>query len=215
MKIQTIPCGPMGVNTFVLSQEGSSICAVIDPADAGLIWEYLQRNALQCTHILLTHGHFDHILGVTELQQLTGAQVYIHENDADMLYGSPESLAALFGVSITPLKSKEVRINDGDVIRVGDMQIEVIHTPGHTMGGVSFLLREENVLFTGDTLFRLSVGRYDFSNSDEQALYHSILVRLFTLPGDYRVLTGHERETTLDFERKHNPVLLQKRTLKW
>lgn len=205
MKVQKIACGPLNVNAYVVADQ-NKVCAVIDPADAEPILRYLQQEGLDCQQILLTHGHFDHIGGVAELKERTNAQVLIHEQDANMLTSDQDNLAAFSGVHVPPCKA-DVHLQDGAQIYIGNLHARVLHTPGHSMGSVCYLFEAQRVLFTGDTLFRLSVGRSDFVHSDTKLLHQSIQDRLMTLQGDYVIYPGHMRESTLDFERAHNPFL--------
>ena len=211
MHILCVPTGPLGTNTYIVyselgTEEKPADCAVIDPAASKPIIKKLRELNLRCTHILLTHGHFDHIMGVAKLKEEDGAQVFIHKDDAAALSGGEASLAYMAGTFVTSCEVDRL-LEDGDTFTAAGMNFKVIHTPGHTPGGVCFVVESENVIFSGDTLFRLSVGRSDLRGGDGMQLYESIAFRLFTLAGDYRVLPGHEDETTLDFERRHNPFM--------
>ena len=190
MKLQTLVVLDIEENTYVLFDKQGNECVVVDPGDADAVLAFLEENQLKLTHILLTHGHWDHILGVPKLKEQTGAMVHIQHADAS-------------GLSMEP----DVRLSDGDVVDAAGFRFQVVHTPGHTTGGVCFVLDEERMIFAGDTLFRLSVGRSDLPGGDARVLHDSIKDRLFTLEGDYIVYPGHMRETTLEFERTHNPFM--------
>lgn len=204
LKILSVPTGPLAVNTYIVWREGSFDCTVIDPAGAQKALKAVEKQGLTVKAILITHGHFDHILGVAALKKATGAKVYISAIDAPAL-GDPEKcLASMIGVSIEPCEP-DVLLKDGSEFTVGGVDYRTILTPGHTPGGVCFVVDRDKVVFSGDTLFFMSYGRTDLPGGDSAALADSIIYRLFTLKGDYRVFPGHENETTLDFERRFNP----------
>ena len=203
MDVHVIPCGPVEANTYII--KGSAGCIAIDPADASLVKAYCEENGLTITDVLLTHGHFDHIMGVAELQS-RGAKVYIYKDDAEALHSNHKNLALMGGIAVSPCHA-DIELSDGDTIEAAGYTIKVIHTPGHTPGGACFVFERERAIFTGDTLFRLSVGRCDLPGGDSRQLFDSIQYGLFTLKGDYTVYPGHMRETTLEFERQHNPFM--------
>lgn len=209
MNIITIPSGPLNANAYVVYKEDGGDCVVIDPASSGKVGMELSKHQLHCTHILLTHGHFDHIMGVADLRYREKSICCIHRYDAHALDISDSSvnLCHMSGAMVKRCPVDKF-LKDGEVISAAGFDFLVIHTPGHSRGSVCFVVESEKVIFTGDTLFRLSVGRTDLAGGNAEDLYRSITRELFTLPGDYRVLPGHMRETTLDFERKHNPFIL-------
>ncbi len=213
MHIETIVCGPLDVNCYVLWEDDGA-CILIDPAEAAPVWDYLSTYRLNCTHILLTHGHFDHIGGVAALAQKTGAPVLIHREDRNMLISDIESLGVMMNFHNTPVSADRL-LEGGDVIEACDTKLRVIHTPGHTRGSVCYLEEGTRVLFTGDTIFRLGAGRADFPGSDEQDLYRSIVDKLFSLPGDYTLYPGHNRTTTLDVERERNTFIRHYKEYGW
>ena len=156
-----------------------------------------------------THNarHFDHIMGVAKLRESTGARVYINRLDSAAMNDNGASLATMIGVRVDPSEIDVFVEGNMDFTEAG-IDFHVIHTPGHTPGGVCYVIEKERVIFSGDTLFRLSCGRTDLPGGDTAALMDSITYKLFTLHGDYRVLPGHERETTLDYERMNNICVL-------
>lgn len=214
VNIKAIPCGPLQVNCYLLGEEGTDMAVAIDPAEAERVQAYLEENGLRLSHILLTHGHFDHIGGVAALQETYGAEVCIHRADAHMLQDSSANGALMLGTRIAPSRA-DVLLEDGDTVQAEGFSLRAIHTPGHTPGGVCYLLQEPAALFTGDTLFQMSVGRSDLAGGDEHALFESILNKLFVLPGEYAVYPGHMGSTTLLHEREYNPFVRQYRGLQW
>ncbi|HIT56789.1 MAG TPA: MBL fold metallo-hydrolase [Candidatus Galloscillospira stercoripullorum] len=192
MIVKQMPVGSLGTNCYLLSDEVSGLGAVIDPGgSAKTILAAVAEARVTVTMLLLTHGHFDHTGAVKELREaFPGVKVYLHPADK-----------ALLGDAIMPAIGETEDYGEGDVLTLGSLSIRVLHTPGHTPGGVC--LAVENVLFTGDTLFEGSMGRTDFPGGDERAMFSS-LRRLGKLEGDYQVCPGHMGTTTLSAERAYN-----------
>lgn len=205
INIDLLHTGPLGVNTYIVYGESSAGCAVVDPADAKQVNQYLAEKGLECKAVLLTHCHFDHILGTAELQR-GGAKVYIGAADEAGLSDNIVNLSKKFMLRCESCKD-DVLLSDGDRIALCDTEFEVISTPGHTKGGVCYVNRENRVIFSGDTLFHCSIGRTDFPGGSFEQLCSSVKDRLFALDGDYAVYPGHESATTLDYERKNNPFV--------
>ena len=196
MKLTAITVGINRVNTYIL--EFDNCYAVIDPgANYSKIASYIKDKP--CTHVLLTHAHFDHIGAVAEFAR-RGAKVYLHNGDLEILH-SDGNLASLAGVIIDEF-NVDVVLDDGNVIDIDGTPIEVISTPGHTEGSVCYKIG--NILFSGDTLFNLAVGRTDFPSSDPKKM-RSSLNRIFMLQGVDLVYPGHGNSTTLEFEKENNP----------
>ena len=203
MNIANIPMGGLGANCYVISSAG--VAAVIDPGEECFALErFADSTDLDIKYILLTHGHFDHIGGVAYLKsRFPEAEVCIGKEDAPMLTSPRLSLGEMFGIS-HPVSAADKTLEDGDTLTLGRLTLGVIHTPGHTPGGVVYTV--ENVAFTGDTLFSGSIGRCDFPGSDI-TLMQSSLKRLCRLPADTTLYPGHGSATTLGRELKFNPFL--------
>lgn len=202
INIETLVLGPVDANTYIITDEESGESAVID---AGDFTEEL-KNAVSgknVKYIMLTHGHFDHILGVPALKDFTNAKIVIHTADADCLRDGIKSLAfSAGGFSQTPVEA-DITVNDGDTFRLGETEIKVMHTSGHTKGGVCYIIEKERVIFTGDTLFCMTVGRTDFEGGSDEEMRESVK-KLVNLDGDYTVYPGHNRSTRLSVERQRN-----------
>jgi glyoxylase-like metal-dependent hydrolase (beta-lactamase superfamily II) len=192
-------------NCFILGCEETHQAAVIDPGDeADRILRALAAEALTVTQIINTHGHFDHVSANKKMKDATKAPISIHPLDAPMLTSLSRSAAA-WGLSAEDSPAPDRTIEDGDTIPVGNLSVKVLHTPGHTPGGVSLLVGD--AVFVGDTLFQGSVGRTDFPGGDFETLRTSIQTKLFTLDEDLTVYPGHNQSTTIGHEKKHNPFV--------
>ena len=203
MRVLSLMVGPIMTNCYILCDEAAKVCAVIDPGDeAGRIEEEIASSGCTPTMILLTHGHFDHCTGVAGLlEKWPELPVYIHEADVVDTVGDQ--------LKFCRLGEKNQRYyHEGDKLTVGNLTLDVMETPGHSQGSVSLLVEGQHVIFSGDTLFRCSCGRCDFPGGDYRKMLTS-LGRLASLEGNLRVLPGHDRETTLDYERRVNPYMRQ------
>ena len=195
MLIKTLPVGQLETNCYIVTDEASLKCVVIDPgADSNTILDYIESNHLAVEAIFLTHGHFDHTTAVSSVNKAANATVWINEQDCN--YGNKhDSLKFRADVNTTRFYS------EGDIINVGNLFFTVMETPGHSAGSVSIMC--ENALFTGDTLFKDSCGRTDLAGGDMGSLLRSLL-RLYNLEGDFEVYPGHAEVTSLDYERNFN-----------
>ena len=200
MKVKLLRVGPIGTNCYILEDDQTNLAAVIDPGDEPeLIQEALEKEGVEVRYLLLTHGHYDHTTAVPALHRVyPQADIYIHQADAN---GAGSTLFPLAG-EVDDLKLYD----EGDVIRLGDHEIQVLHTPGHSPGSVT--LKVEDVLFTGDTLFAGSCGRTDLRGGSNEQIMQS-LKRLGELKGDFHVCPGHEATSTLERERRSNPFLME------
>jgi glyoxylase-like metal-dependent hydrolase (beta-lactamase superfamily II) len=195
--------GQMGTNCYVLWDEKSRDAAVIDPGfQDQRIKEIIETNRLHVKYILLTHGHFDHLGGVTQIRALTGAKVLIHRNDADCLTNATRNLSTLAGMPFD-LAPADGFLAEGENLNIGDLNVQVFHTPGHSKGGVCLLVGD--TLFAGDTLFNSSIGRTDFADGDLDELLSGIQSKLFVLDDATKVLPGHGDNTTIGYEKAFNP----------
>lgn len=206
MQLISLITGPVEVNTYILFGKNEGECLVVDPSDTGMIVAELDKRALAPTHTLLTHGHFDHILSVADLKEKYGAKVAIHESDADMLTNNKKSLNALMGMGVKPC-APDILLKGGETLSCAGFEVKALHTPGHSKGSVCYVLEEERIVFSGDTLFRLTVGRTDLPGGSANELYESIANGLFRLEGEFDVYPGHMDKTTLEYERQRNPFV--------
>lgn len=202
MRIQCIPGGMIPTNCYLLTDNATGETAVIDPGfyDAQLKDAVKQKNV---SMILLTHGHFDHTLGVGPLAAQTGAKIYMYKDEADFI-GNPLNSLSSMAMCTIPTYQPDVLLKDGQTLTLGSLTIRVLHTPGHTHGGCCFLVGD--ALFSGDTVMCGTVGRTDFPTGSFSDILASAQ-RLRDLPGEWRVLPGHEFETKLSWERKNNPYM--------
>jgi len=191
-------------NCYMIVSEGKA--AVIDPSVP--ISEFNIPDDIVVEKILLTHGHFDHILALDSYVSL-GARVYVHRDDADMLSDGRLNASSLFGLPEVRFDVDTVLLNDGDIISLGNESIKVMHTPGHTEGSVCYVF--DDVMFSGDTLFRRGIGRCDLPSGDYIKMRRS-LARISEIPQNLKVYPGHDALTTLDMERKHNYELMRNST---
>lgn len=208
MLLHIYPCGPVAANMIFFGRDGAKTVAVVDPSDAALALAILKDYGWTLSDILVTHRHFDHLLGVAGLKKTTGAKIYISETDADGLRSGRASLASMTGETQEPVEP-DVLLHDGDTFTAAGLSFRVLETPGHTPGGISFVCDGERCAFVGDTLFAGGYGRFDLPGGDFSALTHSIKNVLFELPEDYIIYPGHEERTTVAEEKRSNPILYE------
>ena len=207
MIIEKLAVGPIMANCFVIGCEATREGAVIDPgADAERIMNVVTSAGLKITRIINTHGHFDHVGANREIKGLTDAELIIHPLDAPML-AQLDQMAGAFGMSVENSPPPDRTVDEGDRIAVGHLSLAVLHTPGHTPGGIS--LHSDGCVFVGDTLFQGSIGRTDFPGGDYDTIIRSIREKLFPLGDQIVVYTGHGPETAIGTEKQFNPFARQ------
>jgi glyoxylase-like metal-dependent hydrolase (beta-lactamase superfamily II) len=199
--------GPMQCNCSIFGCQSSRDCIVVDPGgDADLILDRVTALGLNVRYVLITHAHFDHVLAARAIKNETGAEICVHPKDK-WLYRIAFIQYRLFGIKGDSPPRPDWWLAEGDQIPIGCYHADVIHTPGHSPGSCCFHVAEEKLLFSGDTLFRRSVGQWTYPGGSFAALTKSILQKLFLLPDDTRVIPGHGEETTIGEERELNPYL--------
>lgn len=205
MKIRNFVLGMVSTNCYLVIHEETRQCVLIDAAVySSEITEQIRREGLDFRGILLTHGHFDHIMGIDGfVKEFPGLPVYAHREEAVLLTDATMNASADFGRPYT--YSGASYTEDGGHLELAGLRFQVIHTPGHTIGGCCYYLPGEKVLFSGDTLFRESIGRTDFPTGNSRQLIDSVQKKLFTLPEDTVVYPGHMEATTIGDELKYNP----------
>ena len=205
MIIKALAVGPIMANCFVVGCQETLEAVVIDPGDEpDKILQSVADLNLKVRNILNTHGHFDHVSANKGINAATGAPILIHALDAPMLQQISAS-AAKWGLTAQDSPPPDRTIDEGDTITFGNITLQVLHTPGHTPGGISFLA--DGHVFVGDTLFAGSIGRTDFPGGDFRTLKSSIQDKLFVLEDDVRVHTGHGPDTTIGQEKQYNPFV--------
>jgi glyoxylase-like metal-dependent hydrolase (beta-lactamase superfamily II) len=206
MFVKQMQVGHMAVFAYLLGDKITGDALVIDPADnaADIIAE-AKKNNLRINYIVNTHGHVDHIGGNSQIKKLTGAKIIIHEEDAIMLTATPASMLRMFGATQSP--PADILVRDGQVIATGNIELRVIHTPGHSPGGIC--LYTPGYVFTGDTLFVEAIGRTDLPGGSWEVMNNAIKMKLLSLPDDTKVMPGHNYgrmpTSTIGHEKKHNP----------
>lgn len=206
MRVIQVPNGSFLENSWIVVDEAAGECAVIDPGEeAGLILHKVSETGARVTAVWLTHAHVDHVMGVARLRADTGAPVWLHAADRPLYDAVPEQAAA-FGVQAGALPAPDRTWAHGDVARVGGLEFQVRHVPGHSPGHVALV--GHGVVFGGDVLFAGSVGRADLPGGDFATLLDSIRRELLSLPDDTIVHSGHGPDTTIGAERRGNPFLV-------
>lgn len=209
MIVKQYEVGNFSVFCYLVGDEETGEGLFIDPSDEidYLLKEAKDKGLNKIRYIVNTHCHVDHIMGNAEMKKRTGAKIVIHEDDAPYLTRTPRELLMMFRA--TPSPPADLLVKDGDIIQVGNIELKVLHTPGHSPGGMSLYL--DGMVFTGDTLFVGSVGRTDFPGSSWDVMEASIRKKLYTLPGPTVVLPGHNYgpapSSTIQYEKRHNPFV--------
>lgn len=204
MEVIILTVGPVCTNCYIVNKEGSKKCIVIDPGEeAEKIANYIQKREMKLEGILLTHGHFDHITGVPRLLSLLGGKVYAYEEERELLAEPQQNVSAEVG---NPLALQpDVFLKNNQKFSLADITFEVIHTPGHTQGSCCYYCREDQLLFSGDTVFMESVGRTDLPTGNSKKLLDSLRNQVLVLPDEVKIYPGHGPETDVAYERANNP----------
>lgn len=208
LSIKTYILGPLENNTYLLADEDSGECAVIDPSfNAARIVNDISERGWKLTQVWLTHAHFDHICGLKDLVDAaqTNAEIFLHP--ADLALYEKGGLADMFGMHFDAPDKPPLELHHGQILSLGSSVIEVRHTPGHSRGHVVFYASGLSTVFCGDLIFQGSVGRTDLEDGDQDLLFDSIAAQILTLPPETRLLSGHGPETTVGEEIRWNPYL--------
>ncbi|MBR2916535.1 MAG: MBL fold metallo-hydrolase [Clostridia bacterium] len=206
IKLEKFVTGKLFTNCYILGDTDTKEAFVFDaPAHGAEIYDFVtDKLGFKIKAVILTHGHFDHILGLDELVSLSGAPVFMHESEAELVNNKDFNLTSYFRADIPHININK-KLKDGDILTLGENEIKVIHTPGHTVGGLCFLTG--NILLSGDTLFENSVGKITHMTGDLELEIKSIKEKLMVLPDDILVYPGHGNMTTIGRERKENVFL--------
>ncbi|MBD3168733.1 MAG: MBL fold metallo-hydrolase [candidate division Zixibacteria bacterium] len=205
MIVDILEVGTFMANCYLVGCENTRKGIIIDPGDTGdFILSKIKENRLDIEKIVITHGHLDHIGALEYIRDLLGIPVCIHKDDAEMLTSPDRNLSAM---TPEPVKANpaEIVLDEGQYVEFGEKKLKVLHTPGHTPGGIS--LYGDGVVFTGDTIFLGSVGRTDFPYGDFEQLMQSIRDKIFTLPDETIIYSGHGPDTTVGQEKQYNPFV--------
>jgi len=210
LQIKTLVFNVFQENTYIVSKDNSH-CVIIDPGfyykqERQKFFDTIQDSGYLIDAILLTHAHLDHIYGTKEIQDRTGCRVYMNPSDREAI-NTDTRLYKMLGLDNADSSFQSKDIKEGDILTEAGMEFHVIETPGHTPGSVCFLVPDEQVLFTGDTLFAGTIGRTDFSYSDYDKEISSIMEKLVILDSDITILPGHGHSSNIGHERTHNPML--------
>lgn len=196
--------GNVGTNCYIVRKKASDRCVVIDPGDSGKeLAGFIKDQGLVLEDILLTHGHFDHIMGVKDLMKDAGGRLCVLEEERELLEDAGLNVSAMAGGSVS--LCADVYLKDRQVYESAGMKFQVIYTPGHTKGSCCYYMKNEALLFSGDTLFFESIGRTDLPTGNSGALISSLKEKVLTLPEDVKVFPGHGPATDIGYERENNP----------
>ena len=204
IEIKSMTLGMVATNCYLIINKENKEALLVYPADNALrISNVIEENGCTLKAILLTHGHFDHIMALNDLKKRYNVPVYAHEEEEDVLKQSSLNLSGSIGQIYTT--QADVYVKDGEHLKLAGLDVIVLYTPGHTKGGVCYYFPEEKVLMSGDTLFHCSIGRTDFPTGSMSQLVRSVKEQLFVLPDDVQVYPGHDSVTSIGYEKQYNP----------
>ena len=206
LKVRHLVVGAVATNCYIAENRKTKEALIIDPGDNAVrIEQIIKEDGVVPVAVLLTHGHFDHAMAAQEVAEQYGIKIYAHETEKETLETPQINLSGMIGRTLT--FHADCYVKDGAILNLAGCEIRVLHTPGHTQGGVCYYVEKEGVLFSGDTLFCCSVGRSDFATSSTSALIRSIKEKLFLLPDETKVFPGHMGATTIGNEKVNNPYV--------
>ncbi len=208
MIIKNYYTGPLSVNCYVVTDEKTKKTFMIDPGGHNIdMVNYIKNNNLELEYIILTHGHGDHMGGIPDMRkEFPGVKLIACVHEKELLEDARLNMSAMvYGYPVA--FSADRYVSDGETLKVGELELKFLHTPGHSPGGMCIAVKDEDVVFSGDTLFEQSIGRTDFPGSSYQAIVKSIREKLFVLPDETNVLPGHMGPTTIGFEKENNPFV--------
>jgi glyoxylase-like metal-dependent hydrolase (beta-lactamase superfamily II) len=211
MLVRCLNVGYLGTNCYLVACKKTLEALVIDPGfkddETGKVLDEIDKFGVRVRYIVNTHGHVDHTSGNGALKKASGAEIMIHENDAEILNNPWKNLSKMLGLAADSPPADRL-LSDGDLIKVGRLKLKVIHTPGHTAGSISLYCGSERVVFTGDTLFAGSIGRTDLPDSSFKEIMQSLRDKLMRLPDQTVAYPGHGEKTTIGKEKLENPFVL-------
>ena len=203
MLIKNLAVGQLQSNCFIIADDNTKEAIIIDPGDEpDRIIDVVKGNSLNVRYILCTHAHFDHVGAISDIKDETDAKIVVHKDEGEIYEGARDQ-AAFWGYELEPLPEPDMFVQEGDKLEVGDLKFEILHTPGHSPGGLCLYSEDEKVVFTGDTLFAGSVGMTDFYGGDMDKLKKSFS-RLMSLPPDTKVFPGHGPVSSIRQEKDSN-----------
>lgn len=207
MQINKLTVGSLATNCYIMSNEETKTCFIVDPgAQAERILAKVKELDCSVEAILLTHGHVDHIMAAKEMKVACNCQIYAGAKEVEVLNSTEKNLTEMFGTPAT--LQADVLVHAGQKLKLADFSLEVLETPGHTEGGVTYYLPDYQVAFCGDTIFQESVGRTDFPTGSSAILRQSIQEQIFSLPDETKLLSGHGVVTTVAYEKQYNPFVV-------
>ena len=206
MKVESIVLGSIGTNCYIVTNEETKECFAVDMAECPQEYvNYIKNNGLEMKALFLTHGHSDHIMGIDDFLKAFPVPVYAGEDELPVIEDDRLNVSSMYGPKYAFHGAQPVR--DGQVIECAGIEVDVLQTPGHTVGGCCYYLPKEHRLFSGDTLFCASIGRTDLPTGSSSQLVRSVQEKIMTLPDDTKIYPGHMEETSVQFEKEHNPFI--------